>query len=483
MSPELLQQTLGDLPRVGKLIKHRPYRQVWRFEFDSKPYYLKFYPIGGARDWLRRRFRGSPAMREFQRLQWLQKAGVPAPRAVAVLMGFHIKDQTGDAVILEGIEPSIQVDRYLNQHELRAEPVPHRLELSRQLGDLLAKLGKAHLGHSDLHLGNFVLKDNQLYLLDAYSVHRAGLRMRDLEFLALSTRSLAFRSEILRVWKAMVPASPIPTTNRRAPAVWRGLLNRAFHNDRYFGHFTSSGWSGHFFRHAKFPHRWSPVSRLNISEKDWAAAFPLLLQQMESGQFETLKSSPSGDVLAGEVILGGHPIPIVIKRPRRKYWYRYLNEIGRGTRPRRAWIKSWQLVVRNLPTAWPLLLMEKRKMGYATDALAIFERIDGPTLASIDPEQDPQRYDLTLSRCGALLRRLEQSGLYLYDAKAQNWIIRDDPVLGPTPMLIDTDSIRRLNQGGGLPRLLRSLQSLHPRCFTPAHAQSLVNSYSPSHAS
>ncbi|CAA9433894.1 MAG: hypothetical protein AVDCRST_MAG64-3688, partial [uncultured Phycisphaerae bacterium] len=84
MSTTLLENTLRDLPRVGTLVKDRGYRQVWRFAFDGKAYYLKFYPRGQrfrSRDWWRRKLRGSPAGNEFQRLQALQKAKVPAPRA------------------------------------------------------------------------------------------------------------------------------------------------------------------------------------------------------------------------------------------------------------------------------------------------------------------------------------------------------------------------------------------------------------------
>src|SRR3978361_1877536 len=76
-----LQKTLVDLPRFGTLVKDRGYRQIWRFEHDGKAYFLKFYPKGGGRDRFRRFFRGSPALREFTRLQALQKAEVPAPRA------------------------------------------------------------------------------------------------------------------------------------------------------------------------------------------------------------------------------------------------------------------------------------------------------------------------------------------------------------------------------------------------------------------
>ncbi|HEV8608417.1 MAG TPA: lipopolysaccharide kinase InaA family protein [Tepidisphaeraceae bacterium] len=478
MSTPNLEQALLDLPNTGRLIKDRAYRQVWRFEFAGKPYYLKFYPAAGLRNWVRRRFRGSPAMREFQRLQMLQRAGVPSPRAVAALMGFKIRDTKGDAVILEGIEPSIQLDKHLNRLEIDAQPMPDHRHLARQLIDLLEKLGKAKLGHSDLHLGNFLLHNNKLHLLDGYAVHRGGLKMDDLFLLATSAHPYATRTDLHRAWKQLGPGSAMPEHNPRARSIWRSLLNRAFHNDRYFGHLDSNGWSGHFFRHAKFPHRWSTVSRMDISQQDWQTAWPLLLKQIESDQLEVLKRSRSGDVLAGEVILNGRPVPIVIKRPRRKFWYRYINEIGRGSRPRRAWKKAWQLVIRNIPTAWPMLMMEKRRFGYVTDAMVIFERIEGETLSSPKVRNHgPDAYHTLLFRVGRLLRRLEDAGLYLYDSKADNWIIREDPKLGLIPIIIDVDGVRSIRQGGGIERLQRSLRQLP--AFTPTDAQVVFAGYSP----
>jgi len=478
VSAESLESALLDLPSHGRLIKDRAYRQVWRFEFGGKPYYLKFYPMGGVRNWIRRRFRGSPAMREFQRLQWLQRAQVPSPRAVAALMGFKIREVRGDALILEGIEPAVQLDKQLNKLEMEAEPLWNHHQLAQQLIDLLEKLGRAKLGHSDLHLGNFVLHDNKLHLLDGYAVHRGGLFMDDLFLLATSAHPYATRADLLRAWKQLGPGGAMPETNPRARSIWRSLLDRAFHNDRYFGHLDSAGWSGHFFRHAKFPHRWSTVSRMDISEQDWQGAWPLLLKQIESDQLEVLKRSASGDVLGGEVILAGRPVPIVIKRPKRKFWYRYFNEIGRGSRPRRAWKKAWQLVIRNIPTAWPMLMMEKRTLGYATDAMVVFERIDGPMLSSPkNRAHSPDAYHTLLFRVGRLLRRLEDAGLYLYDSKAENWIIKEDPKLGLIPIIIDVDGVRSIHQGGGIERLQRSLHQLPT--FTPSDERVVFAGYSP----
>jgi hypothetical protein len=325
-----------------------------------------------------------------------------------------------------------------------------------------------------------LLKEDQLYLLDGYAIHKGGLRMDDVLWLAVSAEPYATRTELYRAWKRLGRGGAMPKANRRSRTVWKESLGRAFEEGRYFGRLRTGGWEGHFFRCAKFPCPWSAASRLEVSEEDWAEAFPLLLEQLEGDQFEILKRTESGDVLGGGVVLGGRPVGVVVKRPRRKYWYRYISEIGRGSRVRRAWRRAWQLVARSIPTAWPLLMMERRLWGYVVEALAVFERIPGRTLAQIHPREDePARYRGVLVGCGRLLRKIEQSGLYMYDAKAENWMIREDEKAGPTPMLIDVESVRRLNQGGGLKRLLRSLRDAHGGAFGAGDALALARGYAP----
>jgi len=481
VSPQQIEQALRDLSRSGKLVKDRTYRQVWRFEFASHAYYLKFHPHGGLRNWLSRRFRGSKALRELYRLQWLQKAAIPAPHAIASLLGFSIDHTKGDAVILDAIEPSVQLDRHLNRLQLAAQPIPNHLLLARQLVDLLHRLARAGLGHRDLHLGNILLSNDRLFLVDGYEVHKGGLNMNDLLLLAFSVEPYATRTDLCRVWRRLGPSSAPPPANSRAPALWRSFTRRAFEEDRYFGRLALGAWQGHFFKHAKFPQRWSLASHMDITHKDWQAAFPALLQQIESDQFEILKRTPSGDVLAGEIILGGRPVPVVVKRPLRKHWYRYLNEILRGSRARRAWKTAWKLVARSIPTAWPLMLMEKRRFGYATDSLIVFERIPGQPLSwPFWSQSGPDQYHNLLHRVGRLLRKLESTRLFLYDAKAENWMIRDDPALGPTPMLIDVDGIRRIKIAiGGFNRLLRSLRQNPAVPFTRDDALALAQGYCP----
>jgi tRNA A-37 threonylcarbamoyl transferase component Bud32 len=473
-----LEQALKTLTAHGQLVKDRGYRQVWRFEHLGRAYYLKFYPRAGS--WWKRLVRGNPAMREFTRLQSLQKAGVPAPRAIASLVGFRIGESLGDAVIIEAIEPAVQLDLYLNDLDLRAEPIPDHLELSQQLRQLLHHLGRAQLGHSDLHLGNILLHEKKLYLLDGYAVRPGGLKLNDLLMLALSVGRFANRTDLQRGWELLGPGGRMPPLkNPVATRVWRKQVERATADNAYFGQVSAGEWSGYFFKRAKYPRRWSALSQRTFTREEWEKAFDSILDRIAAGQFEILKQSASGNVYRGEIVLGGRPIDVVIKHPRRKHWWRYVNEIVRGSRARRAWKKAWHLVARNIPTAWPLLMMEKRSMGYVTDNLLIFEAVPGQPLDAIDLDRlSPQDRETLFRRCGRILRRLDELRLSHFDPKSSNWIIHPDDKLGPFPVLVDVDGVRFYPWTAfGIRRLLRSMKH-HPQ-YTVEDSKHLCQGYAP----
>ena len=472
-----LERTLRDLPAVGTLVKDRGYRQVWRFAHDGRPYYLKFFPRAGARDAFRRLFRGSPAMMEFTRLQRLQTAGVPAPRAVAVLMGFGLQGRRGDVVILDAIEPAVSLDQYLLDHDLRGEPVPDHLDLAAQVRAIVLQLGRAKLGHEDLHLGNFLLRGGKLFLLDGYAVRLDGMRMRDLWMLGHSARRWATTADLRRGWDELGPGGPMPKVNPLSRTLWDRFLGSVTRKGRYFGRLADdAGWGGVYYKQAKYPHRWSAASQLDVSHEDWAREWPVLLDKMDRDELPVLKRSGSGKVLSATVTLGGRELDVIVKRPRRKKWYRWVNEIGRGNRAWRAWRKAWQLVVRDLPTAWPLLVMTRRVGGYAVDAVYVSERVPGETLAHADLSGLDR--DALFRRTGRTLREIERHGFSHFDAKASNFIVRLDERLGPVPVLIDVDGIRRRQWVAlGVQRLLRSMHE-NPH-YAPADSLALCQGYAP----
>jgi tRNA A-37 threonylcarbamoyl transferase component Bud32 len=477
VSPAELDKALRDLPRTGTLLKVRPYRQVWRFEFGGKPYYLKFYPRDEGK--LKRLLRGSSALREFLNLQSLQRAGFPSPRAVAHLSGFSIDNVKGDAVILEGIEPSVQLDHHLNELLLRGEAAPNHHELAKQVIGIVQKLGQAKLGHNDLHLGNFLLSEGKLYLLDGYAVRGGGMRTREVLLLGLSVARFATTTDKLRGWQTFTDA-PIPKKNAVRKRQWRKQLQASIGDNAYFGRLPlSADLTAHTFKHAKFPRRWAPASLLDVSTEDWQRELPILLQSVERDELQVLKRSASGDVLAGEIKLGGRTVAVIVKHPRRRRWYRYLNEITRGGRARRAWFKAWSLIARDIPTAWPLALIERRRLGYVIDSMIVFERVAGTLLANIDLSiLDETARQTLFHRLGRTLRLLEAQGLSQYDSKMSNWIVAPDEKLGPVPVMIDVDGIRRIVPPlWPIDRLLRSLRE-HKQ-YTPLDSQWVCLGYAP----
>ncbi|HWE02197.1 MAG TPA: lipopolysaccharide kinase InaA family protein [Tepidisphaeraceae bacterium] len=486
MSVAELEQSLRDLPRVGKLVKDRGYRQVWRFAHGERAYYLKFYPRAGVRDRIRRLFRGSPALAEFTRLQRLQTAKIPSPRAVAVLIGFSIAGRSGDAVILDAIEPGVQLDQYFNELELRGEPLPDHLDIARQIRDLVRQLVKARLGHEDLHLGNFLMSNGKIYLLDGYAIRTGGMSPRHLLHLGHSVSRYATLTDLLRGWYDIGPGRGhrMPAQNRVSSELSRDFIRRRIDGEnRYFGRISMGNWAGAFFKLEKFPRRWSPASALNVSHDDWNRELPRLLDLLDKDQLHVVKRSRSGDVLTANVTLGEKNLDVIIKRSRKRYWYRYFNEIGRGSRARRAWVKAWKIILRNLPTAWPLLYAENRRLGYVTDALVIFERVAGTTLAraDLDSMTTPQR-DMLFRRTGRILRKIDRLGLAHFDAKASNWMVRPDETLGPSPVMIDIDGIRERRWTAlGIQRLLKSVREINKQYSVP-DSLSLCQGYAPTAA-
>jgi tRNA A-37 threonylcarbamoyl transferase component Bud32 len=294
-----------------------------------------------------------------------------------------------------------------------------------------------------------------------------------------SVNRFATRTDLLRGWRDLTTGGEMPRSNRLSNRQWRKSVQRCTQENNYFDRIRIGPWAGHFFKQAKFPRRWADASQLTFNADDWQIAWPKLLGQMEAGELEALKRSPSGDVWAGEMQLGGKKVPVVIKRPYKRYWYRYINEIGRGSRARRAWIKAWTMIARGIPTAWPLLMLETRTMGYVTDCIIVFERIPGPTLAAVDLDAvPPSQREMLFRRTGRILRKIDDLGFAHFDAKPSNWVVASDEKSGPRPMLIDIDGIRHRRWIAlGIQRLLRGMRG-HSQ-YAPADSLALCQGYAP----
>lgn len=476
MSHDRLEQILKSLDRVGTLVRDRSERQVWRFEFRNKPYYLYFHPRLSL---LRRST--NPALHEFYRLQDLQRAGIASPRAVAAMQGFRLGNRLGDAVLVEGIEPSQTLLNHLLDRQFQAASVPDRRDIVRQVAEIVRALGRNKLGHCDLRLDKFLISQGRIYLLDARGLYKGGMRSRDVFTLAHDASRFASQADLRRAWSIIEPDEPVPANNPQSARLYAQVVRRCTKDNEDFGVVRHADWFGWFPHTTRYARRGSPASRIVPHSSDWSDALPRLLDQMESAQLDVLKSDASSDVLAGEIVLGGHPIQVVIKRLKGRSIFHRLRQIGRPSRAKRQWRKTWSLIARNLPTEWPLLLIEKRKLGLVVDALLVFERVPGRTLDQVDLDaMSPEDRRTMFFRTGRILRIIERTGLTHTDAKSTNWIIQPDEQAGPTPVLIDAYGIRPLTFFTtlmGLHRLLRAMRQ-HPQ-YTPTDSLDLCRGFTP----
>ena len=478
MSPQELERALKELPKIGTRVSMRANKEVWRFELDGKTLYLKFYrrAIGQTRA------SGGRALREFTGLQAMQRAGVPSPRAVAHLSGFALGDEKGDAVIVEGVAGAVGLDMHLNDAELRGERAADHRELARQVIEIVGKLGDSKLGHGELRLDQFLLGgDGKVALASGEGVRGGGggMTTRDVMLLGASAGRFATRSDILRAWGNFTGA-PIPKKNPVARELRRQLVQRATTENDEFGAFSSGEWKGWFFRQTRLPRRWAPASSLVVSHDDWQREWPRLLRAIENDQLVGLKREEGGDVLAGEVSLGGRSLSVVVKRPRHNKWHRYIKEVYMGLRARQGWTKAWSLVARDIPTAWPLIVMQRRNaIGMPAEAIIVAERVQGELLATMGLDRLSPRDRVTLfHRLGRTLRLLEQRGRLLYDSKSPNWVVVADEKVGPTPVIVDVDGVRKWARPlWPIERLLRSLRD-HPQ-YTPEDSRWVCIGYAP----
>lgn len=460
MAAHVLEQLLRELPTAGRLIKDRPGRQIWRVEHEGRCYFVKFYPR--ARSRLKRLVRGSPALREFFRLQWLQKAQIPAPRPVGVLSGFQLGVKRGDAVITEALEPSAGLDEVLNGEKSLGRPAADHRQLSAQVIEIVKRLGQAKLRHRDLHLGNFLLSEGKLFLLDAYAVERGPIRQADVLKLGHSVREFATRTDVLRAWRIWNPDSDPPKENPLSRREWKKSLGRIWGDNRYFGRFGDRQWKGTFVRRFKYLKAWSPMSGREWTPEDWRQAWEGLLDQIANGKTTVVEGMRQ--TLSGQMVLGGQEVGVFVQRM----------QLGG-----RAWRKAWGLVYRDIPTLWPMAIVRRKVLGITVESLLIVERTAGQLLSEMDLDalanEDRERL---FAHLGGTLRRLDQSGLYHARAGADQWWVMTQTAGGPTPMLADLNGIKR-NSGWGwsLQALLRSMKEIEQ--YTPEDSLALCRGYAP----
>lgn len=424
---------------AGETLSQSAYRRVVRLDLKSvaDPIVVKqFFPVRMRPTATKRALarvqllaRRSPAEREWNALQRLQRLGVPVPEPLA----FARRAGGGALIVTRHIAHAKTLDRALDGYAFEQR---RRL---RQVGELIHRLHSAGSLHGDLHVGNILVTEAGPVLIDLQRVRpveSAIDRIRDIAFLDFSLYHAGVsRSNRLRLRIAAMNAGHFRVASERETLREIGRASQARAIDYYHGR----------TRRTLRPSReFVPVGcgdrvgmRLaEFSEAALHAAVAAHRHQVEVRGSSLIKCDHRSQVSAVDA-LGRR---VVVKEVVNSSARRRLADVFRGSPGRRAWVGGHGLQIRGVGVARPLAYLEQRRWGVPCCSLVVLDDLSWARCVADLKPTDPETQPLPGQLLGLAIR-LHRSGVLHADLQSIHIYLTERD--GKTELaLIDLEGVR-----------------------------------------
>jgi hypothetical protein len=250
--------------------------------------------------------------------------------------------------------------------------------------------------------------------------------------------------------------------DRHAERLWAQRDRRVWRGGRYFSRFRlGNRWQAHVFVRCKRPLPESRASTLVLTRDWWRRQLQVPLAWFQEEPAETCKDSHSAMVSRAVLSHEQANLPVIIKRPRARNWRRRISQSLAPSRSARGWETGHALLHRDIATARPLALIERRLGPLVLDNLLITEAVPGAAdleayLRERHAELSPRVWRRHKRELCELLvrhiRRLQERGFAHRDCKAQNILVVTHPKL--KLLWIDMDGLRRVGRLSRAQRLM-----------------------------
>ncbi|MGA2264821.1 MAG: lipopolysaccharide kinase InaA family protein [Phycisphaerae bacterium] len=481
-----------------KVVKRNPVRTVYFGRLAGQDVYLKHFHIRSPIRMLADSLRGSSVQREVKAWRCLGELGVPTPEILAA-------DKCGESewlatrAVADAERADLWHSRQLGEGQAGRRAIRQAAEA---LAEMIARMHQGGIVHNDLHGGNILIRTTdagpQPVLMDLHRVRRRQwwwqwrklsrrARAANLAQLYHDRACFTTRTERLRFLKHYLLASGASGSLRR----WQVRVEdaarrhsrrqyvrcdrRTLRKNRYFGRVRlARGWRGHVVLATKIPPVGSAAGALEFRLEDWqkVLASPEVLFL---GDVKVIKDSPSTQVVRRTLVVGPHRLEVFIKRFRRKFLWRVVLDCFRWARSIRAFKLGHALLNRRIPTALPLVALDRRLGPVLMDSLLITEAVEAPNLheflrtrlesrpksgASLTAAQQHRLAREMPWQFGRFVQRLSDNGFAHRDLKAENLLIRWSPGRPIEVILVDLEGLRR-SYGLDVGRCFKGLMRLN----------------------
>ncbi len=419
----------------ARILKTGLQRTIERIELPGAALIVKTCRVNGPRSWFREVFRGSKARLEFENAQALIARGLPTAEPLAWASAHRLAP--GTSILITRCVDAVPLQDFLERQRITLP-----LALARKLGTTLARMHEAGVAHPDPHPGNLLVTFNDesptFTLIDVHSL-RLGPPLswsESLQNLVLFNRYFqlrASRTQRLAFWNAY-RAGRTFAADQSAEQI-RELEQRTTLSNARF-------WNHRMDRYRKSNRQYRVIGDRSVrghAVRELPDPFVEWLMNNPDAPFHdpdarVLKDSRTSSVVELAVPTASGLMIAIYKRFNVKSSLHGIKNWFRRSPALRSWDFGQNLLDRGLPTARPLLVLERMRGGLSAEGYLLTERVPDARELSAAVADGPQR--AWADSLGRLVRMLHDRQVAHRDLKAPN-ILMSGSGADATIVLID----------------------------------------------